>query len=243
MIAILSALPDETYTLRQRILSPEEGGSGETRYAIGSFHDREVLLGSTGVGIRRARAGAEFIIDRYKPGLIISAGLSGGLCPSLSVGDIVLGESVISLRKGESLKLYSPDPGPGVPHRTGAILTENRFVNDPRLKSGLFGESGALAVDMETWGVAEAAVRSETPVMSVRSVSDAAHERLPDLGVIYGASGRLVIRKALPYFVLRPSLFPPYIRFRYRSYKKAARSLGPFLESLLRHMYDTHEGL
>lgn len=243
MIAILSAVPDETERLSARLRPLDAGASGETRYFIGSFHGMELLIGSTGVGIRRARAGAAFVIERYKPGLIISAGLGGGLCPGLSVGDIVLGESVTSLRKGETMRLFMPDPGPDVPHRTGGILTENRFVSDPGLKSDLFGKSGALAVDMETWGVAEAAVESNTPVMCVRSVSDEADERLPDLGVIYGASGRLVIGQALPYFIKKPSLLRPYLRFRYRSYGKAAGSLGSFLDALLRHIYDIHKDL
>jgi len=236
MIAILSALPDEIKGLRLRIRTLEEGAYGDTRYMIGSFGGGDVLIGSTGVGIRRARAGAGFVIGRYKPRVIISAGLGGGLCGTLSVGDIVLGESVMSLRKGECMKLHLPVPGPEVAHRRGGILTENRFVNDPGLKRELFGKSGALAVDMETWGVAETALKGAVPVMSVRSVSDEAHERLPDLGVIYGTSGRLVVRKALPYFLLRPSLLSPYLRFRYRSYKKAVTTLNTFLEALLDQM-------
>ncbi|HVY55011.1 MAG TPA: hypothetical protein VHC46_04560, partial [Thermodesulfobacteriota bacterium] len=131
------------------------------------------------------------------------------------------------------MKLHAPAPGPDTPHKKGMLLTESRFVNDPGLKSELFGKTGALTVDMETWGVAEAALESATPVIAVRSVSDRANERLPDIGAIYGPSGRLEIRKAVPYFLLRPSFLPPYLRFRCWNYKKAARSLNAFLEDLL----------
>ncbi len=238
MIAILSALPDEIDILARGVRVLEEGGSGETRYKFGDIHGRKVVLGSTGVGIKRARAGASIVIERYKPGLIISAGLGGALNSGLRVGDVVLGESVISLKKGERKNLFCELPGNDMACTRGDILTENRFVNDPGLKSRLYGMSGAHIVDMETWGVAEAVLVSATPLMSVRSVSDESWERLPDMGAIYNSAGRLAFGKALPYFLRRPTLVPPYIRFRYGSSKKAVRSLNAFLDSLLRRIDD-----
>lgn len=234
MIAVLSAVWDEIEKLSVGMHTLQEGSAGEMSYKIGRIYGNQVLLGSTGVGIRRARAGASYIIQKHKPGIIISAGLGGGLSHALKVGDLVVGENVISLRKSESMKLFCEFPAPDFAHRRGDILTENRFVNDPGLKSSLFKKSGALVVDMETWGVAEAALRSQTPVMSVRSVSDESRERLPDLGAIYNAAGKLAPGKALPYFLRRPSLISPYLRFRFGSYKRAVNSLNSFIDLFLR---------
>jgi hypothetical protein len=152
MIAILSALRDEIDILASGIRVLEEGGSGETHYRIGVIHGRKVVLGTTGVGIKRARAGASTIIQKCKPGLIISAGLGGALKLGLRVGDVVLGENVISLKKGERKNLFCEVHGNDMACTRGDILTENRFVNDPGLKSRLYGMSGAHIVDMETWG-------------------------------------------------------------------------------------------
>jgi adenosylhomocysteine nucleosidase len=241
MIAVLSAVWDEVEKLGADMDSIEEGKAGDMHYRIGNLYGKNVLLGSTGVGIRRARTGASLVIQRYKPLMIISAGLGGGLSRDLKVGDVIVGESVISLRKNESKKLYCEVPEQAYVHRRGDIITENRFVNEPALKSDLFNLSGALVVDMETWGVAEAALQSETPVMSVRSVSDESWERLPDMGAIYDASGRLALRKAFPYFLYRPSLISPYLRFRRVSYKRALDSLSLFIGRFLRHSNESFD--
>ena len=63
-------------------------------------------------------------------------------------------------------------------------------------KRRLFNLSRALVVDMETWGVIEAAQQSETPVASIRAVSDEADEQLPDMAAIYSTNGELDSKKA-----------------------------------------------
>jgi nucleoside phosphorylase len=235
MIAVLSAVWDEVERIGADIDAIEGGRVGDTRYKKGNLYGKNVLIVSTGVGVRRARTGASFVIQKFNPGLIISAGLGGGLSHVLRVGDVVVGENAVSLRKSERKKLFCEMPEQLLPYRKGDILTENRFVNNPALKSGLFKESGALVVDMETWGVTEAALQRGTPVMSIRSVSDESWERLPDMGAIYDASGKLALGKALPYFLYRPSLISPYLKFRLVSYNRAIDSLSLFISRFLRH--------
>ena len=99
MIALLSATWDEISRLKRDIQVSEEGADGELKYKVGDLYGRSVVIAVTGVGIRRARVGTSFIIQKFKPRIIISAGLGGALSPDLKVEDIVLGESVISLRK------------------------------------------------------------------------------------------------------------------------------------------------
>ncbi|MFI5322661.1 MAG: hypothetical protein ACHQ6U_03815 [Thermodesulfobacteriota bacterium] len=135
MKAVHSAVWDEVDKLGAHMDTLEEGSASDMRYKIGNLYGKKVLLGSTGVGIKRARTWASFVIRKFKPGLIISAGLGVGLSHDL---------------KG---------------------------------------------------GVAEAAIQSKTPVMSIRSISDESRERLPDLGTIYDTSGKLALGKAVLYFL------------------------------------------
>lgn len=192
------------------------------------------MLGHTGVGISRARAGTSQVIRKHKPAMIIYAGLGGALSPDLQIGDIVLGSNIASLKKGQRRELFAEIPGISHTHRRADLLTENRFIYEPGLKRRLFADSGAFVVDMETWGVAEAAAQSRTPVIAVRSVSDKAGESLPDLGKIYNAEGRLDFGKSVPYFSSNPHFIYPYLRFRFKSYTKAVRTLNAFLAALLR---------
>jgi len=233
LIALLSATWDEIILLKRDVQVADEGANGELEYKIGELYGQPVVIAVTGVGIRRARAGTSFIIQKFKPRIIICAGLGGALSPDLKVGDIVLGESVISLRKNEAKELYSDLPFSEIECKKGALLTESRFINKPEEKKRLFEASSALSVDMETWGVVEAAVQSGIPVASVRSVSDESHENLPDMGAIYANNGEVDIEKASDYLLSDPSLIAPYFKFRFKNSPRAANSLYEFLSSLI----------
>jgi len=233
LIALLTATWDEIRLLKRDIQVSEEGASGDLEYSLGKLYGQSVIAAEMGVGIRRARAGTSFVIQKFKPALIIVGGLGGALSPELKVGDIVLGESVISLRKSEAKKLFSDLSFSEIECKKGSLLTESKFINEPQQKKQLFEISNALVVDMETWGVAEAARQSKTPVISVRSVSDEYHERLPDMGAIYNTLGNLDYGRTLPYFISNPRHFYPYIRFRFTNSKKASSSLHNFLTSLI----------
>ncbi len=236
MVAILAATWDEIKHFKSIIPKTEEGKWEELEYIRGNVHGKPVVIVQTGVGIRKARKGASFIIQKFKPELIISAGHGGALNPDLRVGDLVIGNWVLSLKKNERRELTTCIPDSESGPKKGGILTENRFIHDPMEKRRLFDITGALCVDMETWGVAEAAMQSGTPVLSVRSISDESAEIIPDMGYIYDSSGKLDKNKALKYFVSRPYHILPFIRFRYINSKKSVDSLNRFLLGLIQYL-------
>jgi adenosylhomocysteine nucleosidase len=219
--------------MRSSLSKTEEGVWEGLRYISGKICGKPVLLGITGVGIKKARKGTRFIIKKFKPTLIISVGFGGALSPSLKVGDIVIGEWVLNLKKNEKRNLFSDVQHLKYGFKKGGILTENRFIYDPREKKKLFENSGALAVDMETWGVSEVALQNGVNVLSVRSISDEYTETLPDMGFIFNSSGVLDKKKALTYFVSNPSLILSFLRFRLFSSKKSSHSLNVFLRKMI----------
>lgn len=233
MIALITATWDEIRRLKQDFIASEEDSSGDINYLIGDLHGKDILLAEIGVGIRRARSGSSLIIQKFKPSLLIATGLGGALNPKLNVGEIVMGEAVISLKKNETQKLHSNLELPEINYKKGLILTESRFINDPEEKNKLFELSNAQVVDMETWGVAEAAKQTRTPVVSVRAVSDEAHELLPDMAAIYGKDGKLDFEKTDKYFRENPDLMSPYLQFRFNNSPKASHSLCNFLDHLI----------
>lgn len=232
MIAIISATWDEIKGIKKKLSGTEEGRWDELGFIIGTLFGKPVIIGQTGVGIKRARKGTSFIIQKFNPDVIISAGFGGALNAELRIGDIVVGEWVLSLRKNETMKLLSDLPGLGNGFKKGGILTENRFIHDPIDKKKLFETSGALSIDMETWGVVEAARQSGICVLSVRSISDESWETLPNMGYIF-SGGKLDKRKALSYFTSCPSHILPFLRFRFFNSKKSSRSLSRFLRNVV----------
>jgi adenosylhomocysteine nucleosidase len=236
LIALLTATWDEIRLLKRNIQVSEQGRSGELKYLIGELSGRPVIAAQTGVGIRRARTGASLIIQKFKPSLIIVGGFGGALSSDLNVGDIILGESVISLKKDETKELHCDFSFSDADFVKGQILTESRFVNEPEEKKRLLKVSKASVVDMETWGVAEAARQSKTPVASVRAVSDEVHERLPDMAALYGNNGEFDFIKADKYFKEFPDLVASYLKFRFKNTPIASDSLSKFLSIFIANL-------
>lgn len=236
MIALLSANWDEISQLKKDIVVTSESAGPELDYIIGELCSQSVLLAVTGVGIKRARTATSYIIQKFKPSIIIFGGFGGALSPDLKVGNIILGESVTSLKKNEDKVLFHNFSIPGDNVKRGKLLTESRFINEPEEKKRLFDSTGALIVDMETWGVLEAARQSGTPVASVRAVSDESSEHLPDMAAIYSESGELDVTKADTYFKENPELLAPYLNFRLKNTPKASDSLCKFLLQLVSYL-------
>ena len=236
MIALLSATWDEINKLKSDIELAEEGVSGDLQYIVGKLYGKKLVLAASGVGIRRARAGTSFIIQKFKPRLIINAGLGGALSTDLKLGDVVIGESVFSLQKSESKELHNEFSSLEEEFKRVSLLTESRFINEPEEKKRLFESSGASVIDMETWGVVEAAAQSITPVASIRAISDECHERLPDMGAIYGSNGQVDLEKADLYFKDSPELLASYLKFRFTNSPKAINSLNNFLAGLISNL-------
>lgn len=116
---------------------------------------------------------------------LISFGVAGGLDPALASGRIVLADAVVPpaggrfatdgawrARLGERLE---GDLTPVV----GAIAGSTEAVVSPADKAALGLATGALAVDMESHGVATAAAAAGVPLLVVRAIADPADRAVP----------------------------------------------------------------
>jgi adenosylhomocysteine nucleosidase len=155
----------------------------------GGLHGRRVVVFLSGPGQKNAAEAAEKLIDGHKPGFVLSAGFAGALSPHLKRSDILLANEVM-LESGESIVLpFVPTPEPGnekiVGDRTaitGKLLTADRVIQTADEKKSLFKKTGAAAVDMETFAVAEVCQRRDVRFASVRMIHDPANETLlPDI--------------------------------------------------------------
>ena len=115
-----------------------------------------LILARSGIGSERAERLTGKIIEDFKPDLIISAGFCGALVKDLKVGDVIVSDL-------KDRKLFcSPKP----------LFTCEE-------KTATFQREGAIVVDMESYGVASAAQKADTPFIAVKAVSDTLLEELP----------------------------------------------------------------
>ncbi len=149
----------------------------------GGLKGRRVVLALSGAGRTRAVHVTEALIDGHQPKWVISAGFAGGLSPRLKRNDILLANRVILAENGE-LPLQWPANVAALAERAdvhvGALLSVDRLVRLPRQKRLLGERHGAMAVDMETFGVAEVCRRREVPFVAVRVIHDGVDDLLPD---------------------------------------------------------------
>lgn len=238
MITILSATLNEIHRFSKIVQNPHEiihtDNQTTANLIKGDFANKSIMLGTTGVGIRNSRTQTSLIIQKLKPELIVFTGTAGALDPDLRIGDIIVVNKVISLKRNSEIEIPVNLPYLGRKYIVGSVLTENRFVNDSEEKAKLYKATGAPLVDMESWGVMEAAKQSKTRLIIIRSVSDLASDDLPKIQKFYDENANFVYRKAFLYFFSQPRQIIKYLKFRFVYLRNSTISLNNFLKELIR---------
>ena len=161
-------------------------GSGFT-LREGGLRGRRVVVILSGPGRKNAARATEVLIDGHRPARVVSAGFAGGLSSQLKRNDILIADRLLDTSGGADIPVCAVDgdqhdrqeclSSPGV-HR-GPLLTADHVVRLPEERKSLFQRYGALAVDMETFAVAEVCRRRQVAFSSIRVINDLADERLP----------------------------------------------------------------
>ncbi len=157
--------------------------------------------------------------------LLVSFGICGGLDPELRPGDLVLANTVLA---GDGTRYpASAEQRPVLEARlsglalriaAGPLLGQDRPLAGAADKAARFAASGALAVDMESFGVARAAQAAGLPFLVVRAVADPAERSLPRAALkAIGPDGRLKLFSALAAMYLRPWESPALVRLAYET--------------------------
>ncbi len=181
-------------------------------------------LACDGPGPERAGAAAARLA-RDGAVLLVSFGICGGLDPELRPGDLVLADTVLTgdgARHPTSAEqrpvLEARLSGLSLRIAAGALLCQDRPLAGAADKGARFAATGALAVDMESFGVARAAQAAGLPFLVVRAIADPAERSLPRAALkAIGPDGRLKLFSALAAMYLRPWESPALVRLAYET--------------------------
>ncbi|WP_037268606.1 5'-methylthioadenosine/S-adenosylhomocysteine nucleosidase [Kibdelosporangium aridum] len=165
---------------------------------------RRIALVESGMYNVTAAARTQEAIDRFSPVAILLVGVAGGLRDDIRIGDVVVGTKIYALHPGKEddsgvrTRLESLKPnenlrqsaanvdGDGTWSATLSmrptvhfkpIVSGDRVLNSRHSESArLIAEnfSDAYAIDLESYGVAEAAHLKGVPALTVRGISDLA---------------------------------------------------------------------
>lgn len=133
------------------------GGDGNT---LAAALDKAVLRGCTG---------------------LVSFGVAGGLSPDVRPGTCVVASAVLwGSRRHATDTAWSRSLIQAIPDAVhGTILGVSSAVAHTDEKQSLYRATGALAVDMESHIVAEAAAAHGLPMIAIRAVTDPAERAVP----------------------------------------------------------------
>jgi adenosylhomocysteine nucleosidase len=186
-----------------------------------------VAVACSGARPARARAEAARLIAEGAVGLV-SFGLAGGLSPTLAAGDLVLADAVVlpgggcivtDLAWRSRLSARIEVQGP----HQAAVAGSDRLLTTVAAKRTLFEATGALAVDMESHAVAEAAHREGLPFVVLRAIADVADQALPRAATVpLGPDGEVPLLAVARALLERPGELPPMLRIGRQSRRALA---------------------
>ncbi len=161
-----------------------------TRVMIVAPMQREATaLGRDAIAIGAGSRAAAALDARLAEGacdLVLIAGVCGGLDPSLAAGSVILGRSLLTADRPEIVPVPAYyDAARRALRRAGgsfvaaSLLTVERPIGSRADRTDAWNTYGAGGVDMETYALAEVAVRRGVAWLAVRTVVDEAAASLP----------------------------------------------------------------
>jgi adenosylhomocysteine nucleosidase len=245
-IGIVVAMPEEVRPILRRFGKHRKEQAGQFPVFLFRLDGRSLILIQSGMGIKKAAAATEELIDYAKPRILISAGFAGGVRKGLDVGDVVLAGQALVLSEGvlsdagtlENARLLAAlaDLFSGHPFRItgGTTVTTNSIVPKVTADQQIAREIVNPVLDMETSAVAETAARHGIPLVAIRAISDAAEEELLfSLDEITDREQKIRIGKIMICIAKNPRILPQMIRLA-KNTRLAGSNLTIVLERLVR---------
>ena len=219
-LGIIAALPAEAKCFQINKLS----------YKSPIEIEKNVFLCISGIGYESSLNASKKLVKLNVDGLI-SWGIAGGISNSINSGDMIIARSVINQRNIYSTshewqkKIISHFKDSSYKIFDGDVVSTERICASFKEKMKLFKETKALAIDMESLGIAEIANASNLDFIIIRTIADNADSNIPK-AVIKNIDnfGRINIGKFLASCLFHPTQIYEIILLA-KNYKKSLAAL------------------
>jgi adenosylhomocysteine nucleosidase len=203
-IAIIGAMECEVASIKQELKDLKEIVYADLQIFTGNIKDNFIILSKSGVGKVNAALNTQYIIDSFKPNIVINIGVAGGVDRCLNIGDIVIGTDLvqhdfdvsplgyakgymcIGKEKDKPTKYYCDknlvEKFQNILEgniskskiHQGVIASGDQFIADKDVKKEINKNFNALAVEMEGCAIAQVSTRNKIPFIVIRAISDLA---------------------------------------------------------------------
>lgn len=206
----------------------------------GGHKGRNVAAVISGAGRKAAAKATEALITGHRPHWVLSAGFAGGLVPELRRHHILMADHLLDASGGQLALDLKVDPAsltrlPDV--HVGRLLTADSVIRLPEEKKLLGRRHHALAVDMESFAVAEVCRRYQVRFLAVRVINDAADDELPpDVGhLLAQRTGVARFGAAVGSIWRRPASFGDMLKLK-KNAREASDRLAKFLSGMIEQL-------
>lgn len=214
-IAIIAALDRELAPLVRNWRSNQITEQGQT---FRVFEHEKTVAVAGGIGPQAAAQAARAIIRHYKPQVLLSAGLAGGLIHSVKVGSVITPAIVIDAATGTDYHCESGE----------TILATAPEITGTASKQALADRFHAIAVDMEAAAVAEVARQEQITFRCVKAISDEVDFAMPPLNQFVDQRGRFQNARFTAWLVVHPQYWAATAALA-RNSKSASQALCKYL--------------
>ncbi len=150
-----------------------------------------------------ARRGAADLVAKGATALL-SFGVAGGLAPGLAPGTLVIPAAVVrnGVRIACTAALVARLGGP----RGGPVFAGSGVVSTTADKARLHAQTAAVAIDLESGAVSEAALAAGLPFAVLRAICDPASRALPRAALVaLDPAGRIQLAALIATVARRPA--------------------------------------
>ena len=197
-IGIIAAEQEEFEAILNIAKVEERKEIYELNFVKCKIKDKICVLVKSGVGKVNAARATQILIDNFKPDYIVNVGVAGGLNPMLSIGDIVIGETLVQhdfdITAFGHAKGYIPGVGEKIyaddylvkkieeaignqeekvyKYEKGVIASGDIFCTAIPMRDKIYAKFNAECVEMEGAAIAQVCYLNRVPFLVIRSISD-----------------------------------------------------------------------
>jgi nucleoside phosphorylase len=193
-------------------------------HAVAARHPGVITL-IVGIGRVNAENSVRKFLAGFTPDLVLTCGFAGGLNPDLKIGDVVI---EIRNSKFEFRNLLAAGA------RLAKFYCADRIATTVAEKAALREQTGADAVEMESAAIHAVCAEKNIPCVTLRVISDTAHEDLPlDFNALAKPDRSVDFGKLAWAIAKSPGKIPQLMALQKKT-RLAAQELAKVLEQVIR---------
>ena len=149
------------------------------------FGYNAVGLAVSGVGLKRARKAAQQVCCGsmgFQPDLLINSGFCGAVGKGMDIGDLVIADRLAHCKRETQLKNWAVEKVAGFLDKSEYHVGKLQTFNWPVLARSRVPRD-TLAVDMESFAIAQTAANYGIPLAIIKAVSDVVPEHFSLAGL------------------------------------------------------------